>query len=270
MNSINKLLSIMKALRDPDTGCPWDLEQDFKSVVAYTLEEAYEVQDAIERNDFEELRAELGDLLFQVVFHSRLAEELGLFDFEAVVESISDKLTRRHPHVFDPETVAKGLSEKEVNQRWEAGKAVEREVKTDSGQRLSALADIPKVLPALKRAQKLGARAGRVGFDWKNPAGPRAKIDEELAEVLYEAGVSERSNERLSAECGDVLLSMVSYCRHLGVDAEQALGGANRRFQQRFERMEALCDADGTALENLEKHVLERYWERAKAELKTD
>ncbi len=266
MKGIENLLSIMKALRNPDSGCPWDLKQDFKSVVAYTLEEAYEVQDAIEREAYDELKGELGDLLFQVVFHARLAEEQGLFDFEAVADAISDKLTRRHPHVFEPETVAKGLSEDEVNQRWEAGKALERD-QAEPGTRLGALAGIPNVLPALKRAQKLGARAARVGFDWQGPNGPRAKIDEELAELAEELAAVDHSPERLSAECGDILLSVVSYCRHLGVDAEQALNGANRRFQQRFEHMEALCDADGQAIEGLEEAVLERYWEKAKVAL---
>ncbi|MEM7277108.1 MAG: nucleoside triphosphate pyrophosphohydrolase [Pseudomonadota bacterium] len=269
MKGIENLLSIMKALRNPESGCPWDLKQDFKSVVAYTLEEAYEVQDAIEREAYGELKGELGDLLFQVVFHARLAEEQGLFDFEAVANAISDKLTRRHPHVFAPETIAKGLSEDEVNQRWEAGKALERDLQAVPGTRPGALAGIPEVLPALKRAQKLGARAARVGFDWQGPDGPRAKIDEELAEVAGEFAAADRAPERLSAECGDVLLSVVSYCRHLGVDAEQALSGANRRFQQRFELMEALCEADDKALEGLEEALLEEYWEKAKAALRT-
>ncbi|MDJ0277148.1 nucleoside triphosphate pyrophosphohydrolase [Sphingomonas sp. 2R-10] len=221
---IGRIVAIMARLRDPATGCEWDCAQSFATIAPYTIEEAYEVADAIERGDMADLKDELGDLLLQVVFHSRIAEEAGLFALRDVVDAISDKMERRHPHIF-------GEAPSGGHHLWEQVKAAERWAKP--GQ-TGALAGVALGMPALARAEKLQKRAARVGFDWPDASGPRAKIDEELAEV--EAATTD--DHRLE-EIGDLLFSVVNWARHLGVDPEAALRTANGKFERRFAAMEA-------------------------------
>ena len=228
--SVSRLIGIMAALRDPQGGCPWDLEQDFRSIAPYTLEEAYEVADAIERGNLDDLRDELGDLLLQVVFHAQMAREQGAFDFDDVVRGICDKLVRRHPHVFGGEAVASAAEQTEV---WERLKAAEKAGRGTAG----LLDDVPVSLPSLTRAAKLGRRAARAGFDWPDPSGPRRKIDEELGE-LDEALSRERPAGEIEGEFGDLLFSMVNWARHLGIDPEAALRRSNEKFLRRFRHIE--------------------------------
>ena len=254
MSNIQKLLDIMDALRDPDDGCPWDLAQSFETIAPFTIEEAYEVADAIARGEPDELCDELGDLLFQVVFHAALARDAGWFDFDAVCEAISGKLVRRHPHVF---AGAAAADETEAEQRWEAMKAAERSRRRAAG----ALDGIPAALPALSRALKLGRRASRVGFDWQDTAGVRAKLDEELAELDSAAAADDPA--ALADECGDLLFTLASYCRKHGIDPEEALRHANRKFERRFRAMER---ASAASLETLEAAELDVLWEAAKVD----
>ncbi len=257
------LLELMVRLRDPQQGCPWDREQTFASIAPYTIEEAYEVADAIDGGSPEKLRDELGDLLFQVVFHARLAQELGWFDFAAVARSIHDKLVRRHPHVFAADVLS-GAGQQ--NRSWEEIKAQERAQAALRGDGApGVLADVPKSLPALARAAKLGRRAGRVGFDWTNAAQVREKVLEELAEVDAEVtGSAAVDAARVEEELGDLLFAVANWARHLHVDAEEALRAANRKFESRFRKMEALAASGGTALESLNPTQWEELWERAK------
>jgi len=255
MKKIQKLLEVMEQLRDPQTGCPWDVEQDFASIAPYTIEEAYEVADAIARGDLHDLRDELGDLLLQVVFHARMAEEAGEFDFEDVAGVIADKMLRRHPHVFGSQ------EQKETGKvvgSWEAIKEQERAAGDDA----SALAGIAKALPALKRAQKLGKRASRVGFDWPDQTGVRAKIDEELQEL--EEAASCKDAAAVADELGDLLFAVVNLARHLDVDAEHALANANARFERRFRHMEAGIATTSADLKALPLETLEQHWQAAK------
>ncbi|HUF71267.1 MAG TPA: nucleoside triphosphate pyrophosphohydrolase [Gammaproteobacteria bacterium] len=258
---IEKLLEIMAALRHPVTGCPWDLEQDFDTIAPYTIEEAYEVADCIARDAPDELPDELGDLLFQVVFHAQMGADRNLFGFADVVESICAKMIRRHPHVFDEQGGPSGADEApsraEVAQSWDRIKREER----PAGE--SLMAGIALALPALTRARKLGKRAASVGFDWPDAEGVRAKIAEELAEL--DAAIAAGSQEAVEAECGDLLFSVVNYCRHLGVDAERALRGANDRFARRFERVEAGVRAAGGDWRAFDIDALEALWAEAKA-----
>lgn len=256
--AIERLLSIMARLRDPSRGCPWDRVQDFASIAPHTIEEAYEVADAIDRGDLESLREELGDLLFQVVFHSRLADELGAFAFDDVVDAICDKLTRRHPHVFAGVPV-EGVEAQ--TRAWERIKAVERREK---GRGDGALADIPVALPALSRARKLGRRASDSGFDWPDSAGPRAKIDEELAEL--DRATADHDPARKEAEIGDLLFSVVNLARHLDVDPEAALRRANDRFSRRFHHVELALRTLGLLPSTADAALLDRLWMAAKAE----
>lgn len=255
---IDRLLDIMTRLRDPARGCPWDLQQDFRSIAPHTLEEAYEVADAIERSDLDALREELGDLLFQVVFHAELARERGAFAFNDVVEAICDKLTRRHPHVFGDAVVTDADEQSRI---WERLKSEERVAK---GQGDGVLADIPVALPALARARKLGRRAADAGFDWPDAAGPRAKIDEELAE-LDRARTGDDA-ARLEAELGDLLFSVVNLARHLDVDPETALRRANDRFARRYRHLENALTAQGLQPAVAGPELLDRLWAAAKAE----
>ena len=255
---IDRLLAIMARLRDPERGCPWDVQQDFRSIAPHTLEEAYEVADAIERSDLEALRDELGDLLFQVVFHAELARERGAFAFDDVVEAICDKLTRRHPHVFGDAVVANADEQSRV---WERLKSAERAAK---GQGDGALADIPVALPALVRARKLGKRAADAGFDWPDAAGPRAKIDEELAEL--DRARTGADAARLEAELGDVLFSVVNLARHLDLNPETALRRANDRFARRYGHLETALAAQGLQPDAAGPELLHRLWAAAKAE----
>ena len=229
---LDRLLAIMRRLRDPERGCEWDVAQTFATIAPYTIEEAYEVADAIARGDLAELKDELGDLLLQVVFHARIAEERGAFAFEDVATAIADKLERRHPHIFsDAETGGHHL--------WEQIKADERAAKQDA----SALAGVALGLPALTRAEKLGRRAARVGFDWPDASGPRAKIDEELGEIDAAVTMAE-----VEDEIGDLLFSVANYARHRGIDPEVALRFANAKFGRRFRAMEASAGSDFTKM----------------------
>ncbi len=245
----------MEGLRDPESGCPWDLEQDFASIAPFTIEEAYEVADAIAREDFDALRDELGDLLFQVVFHAQMAREAGFFDFDDVAGTISDKMLRRHPHVFgtDEERAAGAQAGS-----WERIKAEERAARVDD----SALAGIAKALPALKRAQKLGKRASLVGFDWPDRSGVRDKIREELDEL--ESAVGTRSQAAIEEEFGDLLFAVVNLARHLDVDPEKVLAAANFKFERRFRDMEQAMAAKNKALEQQTLASLDQEWRAAK------
>lgn len=243
-SSLTRLLSIMARLRDPRTGCAWDREQDFASIAPYTIEEAYEVADAIARGDLADLRDELGDLLLQVVFHARMAEEQNAFDFAAVADGIADKMERRHPHIF---------GDAEQSPGWEEIKATERE---DKAQDASALAGVALALPALMRAEKLQKRAARAGFDWPDISGVLDKIAEESAEVAAAGTADERQDE-----VGDLLFAVVNLARHLGVDAETALRHANEKFERRYRTMEATA---GTNFANLTLEEKEQLWADAK------
>jgi ATP diphosphatase len=257
---IEKLLEIMAALRTPGSGCPWDLEQDFSTIAPYTLEEAYEVADAITRGDLPGLREELGDLLLQVVFHARMAQEQGAFDFGDVVEAITTKLLRRHPHVFGE---ARGLSPDQVKDLWERIKAEEKAERAEPRERTGALAGVPVALPALTRALKLQAKAGKVGFDWNDPLAVLAKIREEADEIAAEIKAGDR--ERAKAEVGDLLFAMVNLARHLDVDPEATLRATNRKFERRFAAIEAVLTAKGKAPQDATLAEMDALWDAAKA-----
>jgi nucleoside triphosphate diphosphatase len=263
---IRRLIEIMAALRDPVRGCPWDIEQTFASIVPFTIEEAYEVADAIERGGVEDLREELGDLLLQVVFHARMAQEAGLFDFGGVVEAITAKLIRRHPHVFGD---AGALSSEEVKALWGRIKAEEKRAKLDSETtegppeaRSGALDGVPLALPALSRALKLQEKAGKVGFDWNDVGAVLEKIREETAEV--EAEIAEGSAQALMGELGDLLFAAVNLARHLKVDPEAALRGANAKFERRFAHIESRLAEHGRMAENTSLDEMEALWIEAK------
>jgi len=257
--SIERLLAIMARLRDPATGCPWDREQTWATIAPHTVEEAYELADAIRQDDAALVRDELGDVLFQVVFQSRIAEERGLFDFAAVADTISDKLERRHPHVFGEAQVS-GVAEQ--SEAWEAHKAAERREK---GQGMGALDGVTLGLPALTRASKLGRRASRVGFDWPELGGVLAKVEEEIAEMRQAAQAG--AVDEVKEELGDLLFSVVQAARHLGVDPESALRDANAKFERRFRDMEARLDAEGRAVSDATPEQLEALWALAKRDL---
>jgi ATP diphosphatase len=259
-DGIQSLLDIMRQLRDPDSGCPWDLKQNFHTIVPYTIEETYELAEAIAIEDFAQIRDELGDVLFQVVFYAQMASEQALFTFEDVVDGIAEKLLRRHPHVF-AETGGQRVSESQVKKRWEQIKVEERQRKNQRG----TLDDVPRALPALSRSQKLQKRAASVGFDWSELDAVRGKVDEELGE-LAEA-VSEGDSSAIESEVGDIFLAMVNLARHLGVDAEAALRHANRRFEDRFSLMETAAERDGSQLSEESLERLEERWQAAKREL---
>jgi ATP diphosphatase len=252
--NISKLLEIMRALRDPESGCPWDREQSFATIAPFTIEEAYEVADAIERDALAELPGELGDLLFQVVFHAELGQELGAFEFGDVVAAICRKLIERHPHVFGSEVVESASAQ---TLAWEARKADERS-EAGFGR---ALDGVPAGLPGLTRAVKLGSRASRVGFDWPDARGVQAKLHEELAEIDEAMASGDRA--AVAAEIGDLLFAAANLCRHLDVDPEQSLRAANRRFAARFAYVEDRVTASG-GWERHDLAELERYWQEAK------
>ena len=255
MKDIEKLLEIISRLRDRENGCPWDVKQSFETIATYTVEEAYEVADAIERKDMDDLRDELGDLLFQVIFHSRIAEEAGHFNFGDVLSGISEKMQRRHPHVFGSDAeVAQG----KTDGSWEDIKALERSGAHD----MSAMAGVAKALPALKRAQKLGSRASRVGFDWPDREGVREKIHEELDEL--EAAVGTREFDDMEEEFGDVLFGVVNMARHLEIDPEKALTVANHKFERRFRSMEADIKESGKRFRDFNLEALDKLWRAAK------
>ena len=247
----------MARLRDPERGCPWDRVQDFASIAPYTIEEAYEVAEAIARNDPAQLRDELGDLLFQVVFHAQMAAERGWFDFAAIAAGIHDKLTRRHPHVFVDG--ASAGPEAQLAGAWESHKAAERAAQGASG----VLARVPLALPALARAAKLSRRAARVGFDWPDETAVRPKIAEELRET--EAAVAATDRRAIEEELGDVLFAMVNWARMLHVDPEQALRQANRKFERRFAAMEQLMQQRALEPEKLSAAAWDGLWNEVKA-----
>jgi ATP diphosphatase len=260
--TIEDLLRIMSTLRDREHGCPWDLKQTFDTIAPYTIEEAYEVADAIDRRDYADLRDELGDLLLQVVFHARMAEEAGLFDFGDVVAAISRKMVTRHPHVFADASFANA---EEQTAAWESIKAGERAAKGDAD--ASALAGISRGMPEWQRALKLQQRAARVGFDWPNVDPVFEKLHEELDEVREEFA-SGADLARLEDEIGDVLFVCVNLARHAGVDVSRALRHANAKFERRFRRMEALAAEAGEALPGKSLEEQDALWDRAKAEEK--
>lgn len=259
--ALARLLEIMRRLRG-EGGCPWDREQTFATIAPFTIEEAYEVAEAIARGEPRALESELGDLLFQVVFHSQMGAERGWFDFASVANAISDKLTERHPHVFADARIEDQAS---LNRAWEDHKARERAAASSSDEPASELADVPLALPALARAAKLGKRAGRVGFDWPDASGVRAKIEEEMREVDEVDEVASGDPARRADELGDLLFAAANWSRHLGVDPEEALRLANQKFERRFRAMEALAAARGLKLRELTPDSWDSLWNEVKA-----
>ena len=261
MKNLQRLLQVMKQLRDPENGCSWDKKQDFTSLIPYTLEEAYEVADAIERDDMQDLKAELGDLLFQVIFHSRLAEEQGLFDFEQVATSVADKLVRRHPHVFADVVYA---DENEQKQAWEALKALERAAK--EAENHTILSGVAKNLPALVQCKKIQDRAADHGFDWPEVEPVYDKLLEELDEVkeAWQSG----DQQHIEEEIGDLLLVAVNLARHMQVNPEQALKKSTQKFTRRFEYIEKKVAQAGREVKQCELAELDSLWDEAKLALK--
>jgi MazG family protein len=257
---IDRLLAIMARLRDPQNGCPWDVKQSFQTIAPYTIEEAYEVAGAIEQNDMAALKDELGDLLLQVVFHARMAEEAGHFAFDDVAGAIGDKMVSRHPHVFGDHEAA---TADDVKLTWEAQKESERRAKAGNGEPLSALDGVTSALPALLRAEKLQKRAARVRFDWPDVEQVFDKLDEELGEIREEIDKG-RDLDRLEDEVGDLLFVAANLARHLKVDPETALRRANAKFERRFRAMEAALEALGEKAEDQTLDTLEDLWQAAK------
>jgi ATP diphosphatase len=252
-----RLLEVMRRLRDPENGCPWDIEQDFGTIAPYTIEEAYEVADAIEREAWDDLKDELGDLLLQVVFHAQIASDRGLFVFDEVADKISDKMVARHPHVFGDESRDK--SAEQQTRDWETVKAAERAAKAQTG----VLDGVALGIPALLRAMKLQKRAARVGFDWPDASHVLDKIQEEAAE-LVEAG-AEMEPDKVEEEMGDLLFVMANLSRHMKIDPEAALRRANAKFTRRFEAIEAALAKDGRSPEQSSLEEMDRLWDAAKA-----
>lgn len=263
LNNTQELLSLMARLRDPENGCPWDVKQDFNSLIPYVIEEAYEVVDAIERNDYDDLCSELGDLLLQVVFHARIAEERGLFNFEQVAAAICDKLIRRHPHVF-LDTVFNTDAERHA--AWEQAKADERREKGKSPEQNSVLSGVARSLPALIECEKIQDRAARHGFDWPDVEPVFAKVQEELEEV-HEAWRS-GDQAHIKEEIGDLLLVVVNLARHLNVNPEMALKGSTQKFSKRFHYIERQVEASGRNLLDCELEELDAFWHEAKTVFK--
>jgi ATP diphosphatase len=266
MEAVAQLLDIMRRLRDPQDGCPWDREQTFATIVPHTLEEAYEVADAIEREDWDELRVELGDLLFQIVFYAQMGQEQDKFDFEEVVSAINDKLVRRHPHVFGDQRIE---TSSEQTEAWEAHKLAERQSKSATeGRDHSVLDAVALGLPALTRAAKLQKRAARVGFDWPRPEPVMEKLREELDELQLALDI-EATPEDLFEELGDVVFTCVNLARHLEIDAEAALRHANAKFENRFRQVEAhFAERGGMQSASLEE--MDGVWERVKRQQSTE
>lgn len=258
MTAIDRLLTIMQTLRDPARGCPWDREQTFTSIAPYTLEETYEVLDAIQREDFDDLRGELGDLLFQVVFYAQMGAEQQRFDFDDICHAISDKLERRHPHIFGDE---KAENAQAVLRNWEAIKQRERAEKSQH----SALDDIPKALPALMRAHKIQKRCSSVGFDWDSLGPVLDKVHEEIDEVMHEAQQAVIDTDKLEEEIGDLLFATVNLSRHLGSKAEVALQKANDKFERRFREVEAIVAEQGLTMAQATLAQMEAAWQQVKA-----
>ena len=271
MYSLPDLLHLMARLRDPQFGCPWDVKQNYASIVPHTIEEAYEVADAIERGDFDDLKGELGDLLFQVVYYSQLAQEEGRFEFAGVIDGITRKLIRRHPHVFPTGDLyapleTPRLSEDQVKQRWEEIKAEERADKASAPEQLSLLDDVPAVLPALSRAAKLQKRAARVGFDWPAALPVVDNVREELDEVLE--AMASNDAEAIAEEVGDLLFAAVNLARHLKVDPENALRAANTKFERRFRFIEQALRQTHRPIEDCTLEEMDALWGEAKRQEK--
>ncbi len=258
MTALDRLLAIMQTLRDPQHGCPWDRQQTYATIAPYTLEETYEVLDAIQREDYENLRAELGDLLFQVVFYAQMAQEEGRFSFEDICRGIADKLERRHPHIFADAQVA---GSEEALRNWEQIKQQERAEKAQH----SALDDIPQALPALMRAQKIQKRCHNVGFDWTSLGPVVDKVHEEIDEVMHEAQQVVVDEAKLEEEIGDLLFATVNLARHLGTKAETALQKANVKFERRFRQVEQIIAAQGMVMSEASLDQMEAAWQQVKA-----
>ena len=264
MSEIDRLLDIMAKLRAPQNGCPWDLEQTFSTIAPHTIEEAYEVVQAIADDDMAALADELGDLLFQVVFYAQMADEIGAFNFDKIVRGISDKMLRRHPHVFGDADIKSAAAQ---TRSWEALKAEERASKARQNDApISTLDGVARALPALARAVKLQRRAARVGFDWPDLRPVIAKMREELDELEAELDADGAPPERLAEEVGDVLFVCANIARHAGVDAEVALRSTNEKFERRFRRIEALLAESGKTPEESTLEEMDRLWDQAKAE----
>jgi ATP diphosphatase len=268
--SIADLQRVMERLRDPVTGCPWDVAQTFSTIVPSTLEECYELAAAIEQEDYPHVAEELGDVLFQVIFYAQLGREQSLFGFEEIVDTLVDKLLRRHPHVFGNDSGSieavnpDSISVDQVMQSWEAIKQAERDARSQPG----ALADVPIALPALPRAQKLQKRAARVGFDWRTSSEVLAKLEEEILELKL--AIAGKSADSIEDEMGDVFFSCVNLARHLGLDAETSLRRASRKFETRFQLMESLSAERGLVFDQLEAETLDGLWCEAKIQLNPD
>ena len=267
-HSIDELIMLMARLRDKEHGCPWDLKQTFSTIAPYTLEEACEVAEAIEREDYDNLREELGDLLFQVIFHAQMAAESELFDFGDISEGLLAKLLRRHPHVFPDGSLNSFASEEkltpeQVKQKWQEIKAEEKKLKGQKQPESAMPDDLPVTLPTLQRAEKIQAAAARVGFDWPEVEPVFDKIQEELAEIREARA---ESQERISEEVGDLLFACVNLARHLGVDADMSLRKACHKFDGRFRKMEALATTNDQAFEQLTLEEMESYWQQVKSE----
>jgi nucleoside triphosphate diphosphatase len=260
--AVRRLLGVMQTLRNPDGGCPWDLEQNFQSLVRYTLEEAYEVADAIETGDPAAIQDELGDLLFQVVFYAEMARQQGLFDFADIAEGSATKMIARHPHVFGD---ADAKTAEAVLTRWEADKAAKRAAAAkDSGKSPSALDGLTATLPALSYAVKLQQRAARVGFEWPDTRGALHKVEEELAELIAEYDRTPQDKAALEEELGDVFFALSSFTRRIGADPETIIRAANRKFERRFRGMEQAAEADGRSLSDYSNADLFDAWNRVK------
>lgn len=274
--TIDQLLQVMSSLRHPQLGCEWDKKQTLKKLTSYTLEEVYEVIDAVERQDDAHLQDELGDLLFQIVFYSQIAQEESRFDFSDVVESITEKLLRRHPHVFPDGTIASfgssmkpAISAEQVAVNWELIKNQERSNKAlGRAQRVSLMDDVPSALPALERAGKLQKRAATVGFDWRSIGPVLEKLQEEIGELEIE--IVARDHDRIAAELGDILFSCVNLARHLKVQPEAALRDSNRKFERRFRELEALAAEQSKPLSELSTVEMNDLWERIKLRERED
>ena len=263
MQSIEQLIEIMQSLRDPNNGCPWDLEQDFQSLIPYTIEEAYEVADAIEQNNLEDIKSELGDLLFQIVFYSQLGKEQGAFDFNDVAQAISEKLIRRHPHVFSD---AKIKSSIEQTKEWEKIKQQEREIKSIKNlSDLSILDDVSRALPSLMRSEKLQNRAAREGFDWPHIQDVMLKVNEELNEVQQELDADIQDKEKIEDEIGDLFFSCINLSRHAGLNAEQCVRKANLKFERRFRELEKTANNKGLQVNQINIDDLEKLWQEVKS-----
>jgi ATP diphosphatase len=271
VSNVDQLLEIMRKLRDPEDGCPWDIEQTFETIAPYTIEESYEVAEAIADNDMPSLKDELGDLLFQVVFHAQMASEAGHFDFADVVENLCEKMIRRHPHVFAGATVEDADAQTAA---WEAHKEKERAQKArDEGREPSVLDGVALSYPALMRSVKLAARAARVGFDWPDAEPVVDKINEEMHELSAELVAHKDgavNQAAIESEMGDILFAYANLARFLKVDPEQALRGTNQRFESRFRRMEHILDTQGKAPQDQSLDYLEALWQQAKRELRAE